>query len=260
MNWLLVGAGLLPAIALCVYIYIKDRIEKEPLGLLVKLLIAGVVICIPIVFVESFLCKLFAGNAILENFVAIALVEEGFKLIATLLLTKKSREFNSIFDGIVYATFVSLGFAAFENVLYVTKYGWINALLRAVMSVPAHTFFGIMMGYYYSFWAILDRTAKQERIFKQKGLIKSDIIEYSSIRFAVASIAVPVFLHGLYDYCCTQPSFTATVVFLALLIGMYIYCFGKVRKMSSKDAPMGNYVCALLARKYPELKSYIYNA
>lgn len=260
MSLLLIGAGLLPAIVLCVYIYIKDRVEKEPLGLLIKLLIAGVVICFPVVFFEEILLDIFKGNAILENFVGIALVEEGFKLIAVLIFTKNNKEFNSIFDGIVYAVFVSLGFAALENVLYVTQYGWMNALLRAVMSVPAHTFFGIMMGYYYSFWVILDRTAKQERIFKEKGLVEKSVVEYSSIRFAAASIVVPVFLHGLYDYCCTQPSFTATVVFLVLLIGMYIYCFGKVRKMSSKDAPVGNYVCALLARKYPELKSYIYNA
>ena len=259
MSLLLIGAGLLPAIVLCVYIYIKDRVEKEPLGLLIKLLIAGVVICFPVVLFEEILLDIFKGNAILENFVGIALVEEGFKLIAVLIFTKNNKEFNSIFDGIVYAVFVSLGFAALENVLYVTQYGWMNALLRAVMSVPAHTFFGIMMGYYYSFWVILDRTAKQERIFKEQGLVEKSVVEYSSIRFAVASIVVPVFLHGLYDYCCTSESLTATIVFIVLLIGMYIYCFGKVRKMSSKDAPVGNYVCALLARKYPELKSYIYN-
>ena len=259
MDLYLTLAGLLPALVLCVYIYIKDRTEKEPILLLIQLLAAGVAIIWPISIVEGALLDLFEGNAVLENFLGIALVEEGFKLIAVLVLTKKSEEFNSIFDGIVYATFVSLGFAAVENVLYVTHYGWINAAMRAVMSVPAHTFFGIMMGYYYSFWAILDRVAAKERILKEKGLVKKSVPEYSSVRFVVASVLVPVFLHGLYDYCCTSSSMVALVVFVVLLIVMYIYCFGKVRKMSKIDAPVNNYVFALLAKKYPELKAYIYN-
>ena len=33
MTTALMGAALLPAIILCVYIYIKDRVEKEPLGI-----------------------------------------------------------------------------------------------------------------------------------------------------------------------------------------------------------------------------------
>ena len=95
MSLLLIGAGLLPAIVLCVYIYIKDRVEKEPLGLLIKLLIAGVVICFPVVLFEEILLDIFKGNAILENFVGIALVEEGFKLIAVLIFTKNNKEFNA---------------------------------------------------------------------------------------------------------------------------------------------------------------------
>ena len=50
---LLLAAALLPAIALCVYIYKKDRIEKEPVSLLAILLLAGVVICFPVLIVAD---------------------------------------------------------------------------------------------------------------------------------------------------------------------------------------------------------------
>ena len=258
MDWALVAAGLFPAIVLCSYIYRKDRVEKEPLGLLLKLLLSGVVICYPVVVAEEFLLELFAGNAILENFVGIALAEEGFKLLALFLITKKSREFDSLFDGIIYATFVSLGFAAFENVLYVIQYGWATALTRAVTSVPAHTFFGVFMGYYYSLLNIMDKAAIKERKLKEEGLVSKSVPEFSGKKYAVLSLIVPTFAHGLYDYCCTSDSWLAMLVFFAFLIGMYIYCFGKVKKMSVKDAPVSSYVFSLLAKKYPELESHIY--
>ena len=54
--------------------------------------------------------------ALFTNFIATALVEEGFKWIALHLATIKISEFDSLFDGVVYGAFVSLGFAALENV------------------------------------------------------------------------------------------------------------------------------------------------
>ena len=47
MEDFLIYAALLPAIVLGIFIYKKDRTEKEPLGLLLTLLVAGVVICSP---------------------------------------------------------------------------------------------------------------------------------------------------------------------------------------------------------------------
>jgi RsiW-degrading membrane proteinase PrsW (M82 family) len=43
---------------------------------------------------------------------------------------------------------VSMGFAAFENILYVFQGGFKVALLRAFTAIPAHATFGVIMGYY----------------------------------------------------------------------------------------------------------------
>ena len=66
-------------------------------------------------------------------------------------------------------------------------------------------------------------------------------------------LAVPVFAHGLYDFCCTYGTRFAVFVFYAFLIGMYVYCFGKIKQMSVDDAPVNFYVRMAVLRKYPEL-------
>ncbi len=270
----LVIAALLPALILCLYIYQKDRVEKEPVRLLFALLLGGVACCYPAAVIEEFLLDIinkgvlhfyllygeyinpqtiYTVNKVLENFIGIALVEEGLKLFVLAWLTKNHQEFNSIFDGIVYAVFVSLGFAAFENILYVLQYGFFNAMMRAVTSVPGHMFFAVMMGYYYSFSHIADKTAETEEYLKSIDAIPQTSKNTTKTRWVWLMLLVPVFAHGLYDYCCTYGTRLAVFVFYAFLIGMYVYCFGKIKKMSAGDAPVASYVYMLLLRKYPEL-------
>ncbi len=276
----LVIAALLPAVILSLYIYKKDRVEKEPIRLLFALLLGGVACCYPAAVVEGFLLDIinkgvlqfyvFCGeyvdaktiytvHQLFENFIGIALVEEGLKLLVLLRITKNHREFNSIFDGIVYAVFVSLGFAAFENILYVLQYGFSNALMRAVTSVPGHTFFAVMMGYYYSFSYIAGKTAEAEEYLKSIDAIPQDTKNTAKTSLTWMMLAVPVLAHGLYDYCCTYGTRLAVFVFYAFLIGMYVYCFGKIKQMSAGDAPVNFYVRAAILRKHPHLTEPIQN-
>ena len=159
--------ALLPAAALMFYIYKMDRAEKEPVGLLIGLFFAGVGSTIPAIILEIFaecsinavFCGVFAQGEpesfssdasfflyyFIKNFFGIALMEEGVKFFFMFLITRKNKNFNCLFDGVVYAVFVSLGFAAAENILYVYQLGVGNALLRMVTAVPAHCFFAVFM-------------------------------------------------------------------------------------------------------------------
>jgi RsiW-degrading membrane proteinase PrsW (M82 family) len=153
INLLLIAVA--PVFIILAYIYYRDKYEKEPLSLLIQGLIAGGVIVFPILYFEQ-LIKPFAApmlqiySAAWTSFVVAALVEEAFKIFAVYILIWKNPNFNERFDGIVYAVFVSLGFALIENIGYVfahpndLKIG----LLRAFTAVPAHAMFGIMMGYW----------------------------------------------------------------------------------------------------------------
>ena len=53
MDLFLLISALVPGVALLIYIYKKDRTEKEPVSLLVKLLILGAVICWPAAMLED---------------------------------------------------------------------------------------------------------------------------------------------------------------------------------------------------------------
>ncbi|MBR7133775.1 MAG: PrsW family intramembrane metalloprotease [Clostridia bacterium] len=273
---LLICAALLPAAALCIYVFAKDRVEKEPLSLLLGLFVLGALTCYPAGDIEGYLIigiqKIFEpfatsvdGNTVYldytvfrlfnasKYFVGVALVEELGKWLVLIIVTQRNKNFNSLFDGIIYAVFVSLGFAAFENVLYVLNNGWINAAMRAVTAVPGHAFDGVLMGYYYSLWHMHEVARDRERTLKAAGAISKTAKEFSVKRFAVCSLLVPVLAHGLYDYSCTINTWQATLLFYGFLLFLYIYCFCKICRFSKNDTLEENYSAALILRKYKHL-------
>lgn len=241
---LLVIAALAPAVFLCVYVYKKDRADKEPPGILALLLFLGVVIAIPAVILELLLggiidgffasvtatdaegVPLRYGAAALYHFISctlgVGLVEEGLKWTVLLLVTRKTRHFNSLFDGIIYAVFVSLGFAAFENVLYVLENGWINAVMRAVLSVPGHMFFAVLMGCYYSSYYMTKLAHQTEIDCRRRGILPSNLPEFSETRHLVLSLLVPTLVHGFYNFCLTTGEAIYLIAVLALVAGLYI--------------------------------------
>ncbi len=114
MNLIIIA--LAPVFVIAIYIYIRDKYEREPVRLLLISIVVGCIITIPVAFIEEFLIvrgKAFTGlaSAGWNAFVVAALTEELLKFIALYLLIWKNRHFNEKFDGIVYACFISLGFA-----------------------------------------------------------------------------------------------------------------------------------------------------
>ncbi len=187
MNILiLLAAALLPAIFLWYYIWKQDP-QPEPTGWLVKAALYGAGICIPVALVETLIDNaIFGGEpttlfgTTVQAFFVAALPEESFKLLALWLVLRKNPFFDEHFDGIVYAVCVGLGFAAIENVAYVIseEENWLGvAIARAMLAVPGHYAFAVLMGYYYSLYHFVDR----------------------SPRTAACILLVPVLAHGVYD-------------------------------------------------------------
>ena len=123
-------AGLLPAIFLMWYIYKNDKLEKEPIPLLRKLAFGGVLAAFLALFLEQVFSHVMSqinfpdeSTMIICEAIMIGASEEASKLFFLKRNTWRSPAFNFRYDGIVYAVFVSLGFAAIENVLYVFQYG-----------------------------------------------------------------------------------------------------------------------------------------
>ena len=150
-------AAVIPAAILMCYIYKKDRIEREPPWLLGSLVLLGVAAALVAIVLEilgqSILDSLVSVNnpkyILLLAFLVVAAVEEGTKFFFLYRRTWRDPNFNYRFDAIVYAVFVSLGFAAFENIKYVFNYGLSVALPRALLAIPGHMGFAVFMGFFY---------------------------------------------------------------------------------------------------------------
>ena len=173
------------------------------------------------------------------------------------MLTRKNKEFNSLFDGIIYSIFVSLGFAGLENVFYVLDNGFGNAIMRGILSVPGHMFFAVLMGYYYSLWHITDKATQMEKMYKGAGLIHNEAPEFNGRKYAVLALVVPTIVHGAYDFGLSFGTLFSFVLVIALVIYMYVYCFGRIKKMSASDAPSEGYAYAMVIKKYPTLSDLI---
>ncbi|HBH11693.1 MAG TPA: PrsW family intramembrane metalloprotease, partial [Clostridiales bacterium] len=157
MNINLFVTAVTPGIALAIIIYLIDRYDREPVGVLLKTFIGGAIIVIPTVFLESILSGLnfFGGflSVAFTSFIVAGFSEEFFKRMVVMRVAFNHVAFDEKLDGIIYCVIASLGFATIENIMYVVfRFPDVETvgLYRAFLSVPAHMLFGITMGYYLS--------------------------------------------------------------------------------------------------------------
>ena len=223
----LMAAAVIPPLALILYIYRLDSREKEPPALMKALFLGGVLMALPVALAEgilSWVAGAFAGYRtiylLLENFIAVALVEEYGKYYILKKRSFDSPYFDYRFDGIVYGTAVSLGFAALENVLFILDGGLVTAIARALTSIPGHCIFGIYMGYYYG-------RAKSHEVKGDYAAMQTDL-SYAVI--------VPVALHGLYDFLIASHH---TGLFFLYAIILDIVAFRSVVRYAREDRPVG---------------------
>lgn len=230
MIGVLVLAAILPSIVLGLIVYNKDN-EKEPLKLLIKVFFGGIGAIIITLLISDLLFDIFPsleysqGEGIIKlliyTFLGIALVEEFSKWLFTYSIGYKSKEFDHVYDAVVYAVFVALGFATIENILYVLESNsFVLAIFRAVLSVPVHAFCGVLMGYYL-------------------GLAKTN---NNAFKYKFLSILVPVLFHGAFDACIFIFSFEVStvfylvviaIIFLLIVVSLYILAIKQIKNLSS---------------------------
>ena len=212
MTLLLIAIA--PGLALAIFIYFKDKFEKEPLHLLLISFALGALSTIPAFLMEKAGIMLGFGQSsnmlmtALFAFVVIGGSEEFCKYLMVRHYAFPKKDFNEPFDGIVYAVMVSLGFATLENIVYVLSQPSFAesmqvGLLRMFTAVPAHAAFAIVMGY--NIGKAKFDPAKKEQWMK-RGLFSA------------------IVLHGAYDFFLLQNNvpglgFLAIVV---LIIGIRI--------------------------------------
>src|SRR6187549_1762521 len=150
----LLALALAPGAAITLYIYLKDKHEREPLGLLMVSFLYG--ICsTAVTLIISYPVNVFfltREDDVVEQFAnaffKVAFVEEFSKFVFIRFILFNNKNFNEPFDGIVYAVMVSMGFATLENILYIFQSGFTTGVIRMFTAVPAHATFGALMGYF----------------------------------------------------------------------------------------------------------------
>ena len=120
MDTTLLIIAISPGIALALIIYLTDRYDREPLLLLLKIFVLGMISVLPAALFEQFLIYFnpFAGilGIVFTAFIIAGLTEEFIKRQVILKFAFNRAEFDEKLDGIIYAVFASLGFATAENI------------------------------------------------------------------------------------------------------------------------------------------------
>ena len=206
MSLYLLALAIAPGIAICFYIYFKDKYEKEPIRLLVISFILGVLSVVPTLLLSELGTYFFGFEPTSSNLIfsliscviGIGLVEEFSKFIFVRYYAYKKIDFNEPFDGIVYCVMVSMGFATIENILYVAASGASTGWLRMFTAVPMHAVFAIVMGYYL-------------------GVQKSFGVKTAALQ----GLLLASLLHGVYDFVLMYPGIHPGLQLLGFLACLF---------------------------------------
>jgi len=216
---LLLILAVAPSIFLLWFFYNQDRYRHESPKLLAITFLLGAVMTVPGVILES-IARLFLpqGDTILGVFLffifGVALIEEGLKFLAVRIYAYNSKKFLEPMDGLILGVAAALGFATVENILYVIQNGIYTALIRAVISVPSHAFYGAIIGFYLG-----------EAKFRRRP------------ELAIYGLAIVIVLHAIFDTVATVvPSVIGVVALLAFVLVLYYRVIrGEIREAAAES-------------------------
>ena len=182
----LLALALAPGIAICLFIYRKDKYNREPIGMLILAFFLGVLSIVPALAVQL---SWPVGPAQISNgdyqalafftFVIVASSEEASKFLMLRLFLFNRKSFDDPFDGIIYAVMVGMGFATIENVGYVYQHGYATGVLRMFLSVPAHGTFAVLMGYFTGY---------------------AKFTAGNKLPYFFLALLLPILFHGAFDF------------------------------------------------------------
>ena len=92
-------------------------------------------------------------------------------------------------------------------------------VLLAVLSVPGHFVFGVIMGHYYS--------------LQKKADVWGD--RANQKRFARWAVIVPMLCHGMYDFCLSTQELKFILIFLVFIIVVYVRVFKNLKRYAEQD-------------------------
>ena len=196
------------------YHYHKDRHLPEPLGHLVLTFVLGALaaavskgLYIALGWVSLRYDAVMLGETntlglFAYSMLVIGPVEEFAKMLPFVLVVLRFREFDEPIDGIIYASFIALGYAAVENVMYLQYLTAVEAAARGFAAPVVHILFASIWGF-----TIGCAFLRGESLWL--GILKGLVL---------ASIC-----HGLYDFIVLQNSMIAPPIAALLIVAIWIW-------------------------------------
>ena len=149
----------------------------------------------------------------------IGVIEESAKLLPFLLVAVRFREFDEPIDGIIYASFIALGFSAVEN-LHLLQYLDIRRAFAWGFAGPVvHMVFASIWGYYVG------------RAWLRRRRV---------LATTCAALGAAALVHGLYDFVVIGMGTAWLPVSAALIVGLWIWRLRLIRDLHWQQARDGH--------------------
>jgi RsiW-degrading membrane proteinase PrsW (M82 family) len=228
--WLILSGILAPALFWLGYFTYKDRFQPEPFTRMGTSYLLGIAAALACVFtLRLFLpplglphdpSALMEGDRLswlLYSVGITGMIEEMFKFLPFGLIVLRFPCFDERTDGIIYASFIALGFATYENILYLPHLEGFELFGRAFASPLTHTIFSSIWGY------AVGSAYMQRR---------------SQIRAALIGLALAGTCHGLFNFLTTSPGLRVLGSLLILVVWIWRIRF--LERSAVRDGSGGN--------------------
>ena len=220
---MLIFAVLVPLLFWAAYHYYHDRHRPEP--------VVNLLVCIGLGVAASYLSRyLYLGLDVLNlrydaqqlaftslpglfayAVLGIGLSEEFAKLVPFLVIVLRFKAFDEPMDGIVYGSFLALGFALVENLHYIDFLTRNEALARGFAGPLVHIVFASVWAYHIGLAKLQGR---------------------SVLAAAAVWLAVSAVLHGVYDFVVLGFSNTALLISAAIIVSVWLWRLNLIRKLT----------------------------
>ncbi len=216
-----------PTLFVVGYVYWRERFDKQQLKLMLQCYLLGGLAVI-LTYLISKIVKIAVHphnqttfDEMLYAFINVACVEEFSKYFFLRFFAYPKKEFNTPYEGITYSVAIAMGFASFENVLYVLLQPSFYlsvyvGTIRSFTAIPAHAAMGVMMGYFV-------------------GLAK---FQHRNTKLLWAGFGAAVIFHGCYDFFLFLHSipYMSLGAFASLIVCVIISIVA-IRSYNKKAAP-----------------------
>ncbi len=216
---------LLPVLFWAGYHYYKDRHQPEPilnlficflLGIAASTLSKYAYVALELINLRQDAYELAATNLwhlLAYSVFIIGGIEETAKLVPFLVVAIRFKAFDENLDGIIYASFIALGYAAMENLHYMEFLTQSEAIYRGFAGSMVHILFASVWGYRIGIAHLADRPL---------------------VLVSLVAVTIAALLHGFYDFIVIALPVNALPLSAGLILAVWIWRLLVIRRMQRR--------------------------